>query len=154
MSRAGGKDSTRRRELDALYAELPTIQCRGRCADACGPIQMSRVEWARMIDARGKRKATTIMCPYLEKERCIAYRVRPMICRLWGVVESLKCPWGCEPSPRYLTHTEGHDFILRAELISEPQHAEEIEKMRQWFRDNPRTVHDITDLFVSAPVKT
>jgi Fe-S-cluster containining protein len=127
-------------QLDALYAELPAIDCQRKCSSSCGPIAMSRVEWARIVKKKGyEPKATSITCPLLVGGLCSVYSIRPMICRLWGLVEDMRCPWGCEPE-RVLTATEAYDFLLRAEAISDPDQAEEIEKARQWFRDHPDLV--------------
>lgn len=152
--------SQAKKELDALYAELPTIECKGKCWDACGPIFMSKYEWRRILRhprLKGKpepRMRSDFSCPLLTNNRCMVYRHRPMICRLWGIVESLPCPWDCKPEPRYLSHVEGHDFLLRAELISEPQAHEEIEKMRAYMREHPEQIRDLNDIFVNQPVKT
>jgi hypothetical protein len=105
-----------RRELDRLYADLPALDCQGRCAESCGPIAMSRVEWERLVEVAGHPVQTTIDCPLLENERCTVYAVRPLICRLWGLVESMPCPWGCKPT-RYLTDHEGYQFLERAEAL-------------------------------------
>jgi hypothetical protein len=112
-------DKARREQLATLYAELPTIDCAGKCAESCGPIMMGRVEWQNMCRAGGERYAgNDLTCPYLEQERCTVYAARPLICRLWGIVETMPCLWGCVPS-RYLTHEEGHKFIARAREINE-----------------------------------
>ena len=109
MSKAGA-----RRALDALYAEMPTLDCQGKCAESCGPILMSRVEWGRIIEQVGTEpRATSLDCPMLDGERCSVYAIRPTICRLWGMVESMPCPWGCEPS-RLLSDAEGRVFLERA----------------------------------------
>ncbi len=110
-------DKRRREELAALYAELPTLACQGKCAESCGPIWMSRIEWQSVCRAVGdERKATGITCPILENDRCAAYDVRPMLCRLWGIVEGMPCIWGCKPDPGYLTDAEGHEFLRRAAM--------------------------------------
>lgn len=117
--------------LDALYAELPRLDCQGKCAESCGPIMMTRVEWARITKRlKCAPKATTLTCPMLVNDRCSVYTIRPTLCRLWGMVESMPCPWGCVPE-RYLTDAEGQDFLLRAEAISEPDHAEAIDRIRE-----------------------
>jgi|ERR1051326_7151292 Fe-S-cluster containining protein len=145
-------DVTAKRDLDALYAELPTIACQRKCHSACGPIFMSRVEWQRIIKKKGyEPRATSIDCPLLVSGLCSVYNVRPMICRLWGIVESLPCPWGCKPQPRYLTHAEGHDFLLRAELLSEPEHAEQINALRAHIAANPEQTRAFTELFTVKP---
>ena len=94
--------------LEAIYAELPAIDCRRLCHAACGPIVMSRVEGERMASMAGgaaggsgvREAAADLVCPYLERESglCGVYALRPLICRLWGATESLRCEWGCEPS--------------------------------------------------------
>lgn len=110
-------DKKRREQLDELYAELPKIECKGLCAESCGPVPMGRVEWQRVCRAGGERAAKSdLVCPYLEDERCAVYEVRPMMCRLWGVVDEMPCLWGCKPE-RYLTREEGFEFVRRAAEI-------------------------------------
>ena len=55
-------------------------------------------------------------CPYLDlgTKRCTVHSVRPMICRLWGVSENMKCPHGCKPEPRYLTVKEQRAYFRKA----------------------------------------
>ena len=110
-------DRRRREQLDELYAELPKIDCRGLCAESCGPVPMGRVEWQRVCRAGGEREGRPdLVCPYLENERCSVYEVRPLLCQLWGVVETMPCLWGCKPD-RYLTREEGSEFVRRASEI-------------------------------------
>jgi Fe-S-cluster containining protein len=105
--------------LDKLYAELPTITCRGECAESCGPIQMSGIEWQRIVKKLGytpRGNPSTLACPMLTNGRCSVYAIRPMICRLWALVEEMACPWGCKPDPRYLTYREGLEFLAKAQI--------------------------------------
>lgn len=106
-----------RRGLDALYASLPALECQGRCAESCGPIVAGPVELARLVEATGAEPTVDddLTCSLLVDERCSAYAVRPAICRLWGLVESMRCPWGCVPS-RVLTDAEGFEVLRRAGL--------------------------------------
>lgn len=30
-----------------------------------------------------------------------------MVCRIWGLIEALECPWGCRPEGGYLDNVEG-----------------------------------------------
>jgi Fe-S-cluster containining protein len=86
--------------LDALYKTLPGVQCRGFCKDSCGPIAASRAEVERIEKVADKRLAVgeDLTCSMLDADgRCVVYAVRPMICRLFGTVEKLKCPHGCVP---------------------------------------------------------
>lgn len=56
-------------------------------------------------------------CPALDFiGRCSVYEIRPLICRLWGVVETMKCHYGCEPE-RYLTDEEGKVFFARLHYL-------------------------------------
>jgi Fe-S-cluster containining protein len=97
--------------LDALYATLPTIACKGLCAIACGPIVLTDIE-ARRLQVTTHTKPRTIpvtaidadgntlreRCVYLTPaNRCRAYAVRPLICRAWGLVKMLSCMHGCVP---------------------------------------------------------
>lgn len=105
--------------LDLIYAELPTLVCRGKCAESCGPIAMSPLERERVTATAGREPDfdETLTCNLLVDERCSAYAVRPTICRLWGLVESMPCLWGCKPS-RYLSDAEGYDFLRRVDAVN------------------------------------
>ena len=104
--------------LDELYAELPTVECQGKCWHECTTVPCSNAE---MLRAMGLRIEVPELqpggfCPYLDmaSKRCTVHAVRPMLCRLWGVTEGMKCPHGCKPSPRYLTVAEQRDYIEKA----------------------------------------
>lgn len=111
MSKLSHRDRILHAALDAIYAELPTVQCQGRCAGACGPILLTDAE-ARRLQLTAHRKPKTLpmaatsqdgaaaeRCIYLTPaDRCAAYAVRPLICRVWGVISSLSCPFGCVPT--------------------------------------------------------
>lgn len=106
--------------LDALYAELPRLDCQGRCQESCGPILMSRIEWQRIQRRTGQRAPklrADLTCPFLSAVgRCTVYGVRPMICRLWGLVPSMPCVFGCQPE-RWLTEEQGREYLRRANEI-------------------------------------
>ena len=118
--------------LDRLYDKLPTIACRGKCQNSCGPIRMSAAELARITKrfghepkwhGIGRAIALTILgrqealtCPLLKDGRCGVYAIRPMICRLFGLVKKMACPFGCEPD-RWLTDAEAHRFLDEAVRI-------------------------------------
>lgn len=103
--------------LQALYDRIPAIACCGACHDSCGPIETSVRERVR-IERQAGRALTCgegASCSMLTPDRrCSVYENRPLICRLWGVVESLPCPYGCKPE-RYLTNEEG--YVLMAEAF-------------------------------------
>jgi uncharacterized protein len=103
--------------LQALYDEIPAINCQGLCHDSCGPIVTSVRERNRIEKAAGKpltcgRGAS---CSMLTADRrCGVYEQRPMICRLWGVIRGLACPYGCRPE-RYLDELESFRLLVAAE---------------------------------------
>jgi len=116
-------------QLDAIYARLPTVACQGKCAIACGAIPLTDAE-ARRLQVVTHRKPRTVLgfnglvdfvperaierCIYLtEHDRCSAYAVRPLICRVWGVVSTLSCHHGCVPD-RWLSES---DFLRLAQAV-------------------------------------
>ena len=105
--------------LEKLYAALPTIECQKKCALSCGPIAFTVVEEHRI---RLERKAefpeyeTGVTCPLLKDELCTIYKLRPLVCRLWGLAEGMECPWGCKPS-RLITRDEAYALLEAAALV-------------------------------------
>lgn len=91
--------------LDDIYRRIPEVHCLGLCYEACGPVGISEAEAARMQDAGFEPPDFVKMlhggcltCPLLTAEkRCAAYDVRPLVCRLFGAVRELPCPYGCRP---------------------------------------------------------
>lgn len=116
--------------LERIYRAVPTVACRGLCSDSCGPIDMS-IEERRRIAAHGVNippaaDALTAIregrpvadCPALDDGRCTVYDDRPLICRLWGAVESMPCPHGCEATPGLLMDAGAHILIRRSLKLS------------------------------------
>jgi Fe-S-cluster containining protein len=104
--------------LDALYAELPSVECKGKCATECREITMSAVEEQRIEAYRGAAipdYGSDGVCPMLVDGRCSVYPVRPLLCRIYGASENLACAW-CEPS-RFLTRVEVQELLERSEAI-------------------------------------
>lgn len=93
--------------LEAIYARIPPMaNCRGACADSCGPITMSIAERERIrrdggVDIPPQEDLLAsgcLDCPALTVTgRCSVYSIRPGICRLWGAVPSMPCPRHCQP---------------------------------------------------------
>jgi len=94
--------------LRAVHARLPNAECFGcdACAHHCtGNLRITRTEFAAIRDYLGGggwlpviRRPTEMVTPCEFQEpggaRCIIYPVRPLICRLFGLVEWLPCPIG------------------------------------------------------------
>lgn len=110
--------------LEALYAELPHVACQQKCRECCGPViqagALSPLEFERLagIPPSPVDPKDFMACSMLNGETglCRVYDLRPMICRLWGVTENMRCPYGCEPD-RWLTEAEGREYLKRAEAI-------------------------------------
>lgn len=83
---------------------------------------MSRGEFER-IAARSEVSSPDdfwrpeLSCPLLDGAVCSVYVVRPLICRLWGLVPSMRCHFGCEPE-RWLTDAQAAQFMRRVEAVA------------------------------------
>lgn len=96
--------------LADVYARVPRINCKGLCSECCGPIMVHEEEARRMERRAGRPLACSPegRCGYLGQDnRCTVYRVRPYVCRVWGVTEGMECPFGCEPE-RIQTRAESY----------------------------------------------
>ena len=129
MNKAGRKVAAAFAKLDAVYATLPALACRGECAIACGPIVLTDLEARRLQVATHQKPRTVIKlladggpnteqprerCIYLTAaDRCGVYAIRPLICRAWGVVRMMSCMHGCLPD-RWLKDDE---FLRLAQEI-------------------------------------
>lgn len=134
------------RRVRELYRLLPTIDCQRRCAHSCVPVAMSRSEAVNLglptssttTAARGPLGVPR--CSMLTPEgACGHHDARPMICRLWGVSESMRCPHGCEPDGgRYLTDSEAmellvHSFVVGGhELVDDARTATMMREVVRW----------------------
>jgi uncharacterized protein len=108
-------------KLDALYATLPTIRCRKLCGESCGPVLLTTGEAERVRrfgHAKLRTDATTATCSALSpRGTCRVYPARPLICRVWGLVKRMSCPFGCVPD-RWLTDVEFAKLAAASEAIA------------------------------------
>jgi hypothetical protein len=111
-------------ELERLYAEVPSVACQRRCGTACGPVILTDLEAQRLRLATHTKPRTLPMahgspgamrCVYLapDQRRCTVYAIRPLICRVWGAIKRLSCPFGCVPD-RWLSD---HEFLAIAQAV-------------------------------------
>ena len=110
-------------ELDRIYATLPSIECKRLCQRSCGPLLMAQAEHDRIKDHLGpafKRvQPQDLACPMLDPMgNCSIYRVRPAICRLYGLTEMLRCEHGCEPE-RWLSEDEARLLLRRISRLTD-----------------------------------
>lgn len=104
--------------LEALYAELPKMQCKGKCQDSCHSVGLAKIEQDVIKKRHGICINTGLYiesgCPALGMfGQCQVYPDRPLICRLWGMLESMRCPWGCLPEGGLLSEEQGSTAITR-----------------------------------------
>jgi Fe-S-cluster containining protein len=107
--------------LDAIYAELPKINCKGDCHTTCGPIVVTPLEELRLRSTSRTVHKDGISCGILDRDnRCKAHAKRPIICRLFGIVSDprMQCPYGCEPE-RLITPEEADGFMRCVMAVSD-----------------------------------
>jgi hypothetical protein len=112
-------------QLDALYAELPRLDCKGKCWRCCARVLMApgerdrlRREGVEVPTVEEMRREGRELCPALKSHRCTVYTARPLMCRLWGIEESMRCPYGCVPDGGWVSEAEAVRFWLRAYAIA------------------------------------
>lgn len=118
---------------EEIYAQIPRLTCQRKCQIGCGPIGMSTGEWRTLIQNIGYEPTgpsiihgghvfmTCLTCPLLNPHNgeCMAYDVRPLICRLWGTVKKMRCPFGCLPE-RWLSDQEAGSLITAMDYLDRP----------------------------------
>ncbi len=96
-----------RKFIRTLYELVPNFKCQKEgCFECCGPIPMMEVEYGlikramrrmskkHLMDRRRELKEGDLTCPLLDVSgKCMAYDVRPLICRLFGNTKVMKCPY-------------------------------------------------------------
>lgn len=113
--------------LKAIYDRIPEIpDCDGRCWTSCGAIDMSDRERQRIRQAGyritpvnlARAMEETFYCEALTSDRrCAVYTMRPLVCRLWGAAEGLRCPYGCVPAGGYLKDDDAYRMIVEAARV-------------------------------------
>jgi hypothetical protein len=132
--------------LDALYAKIPNVECRGLCAHTCNTaIDMSSTE-RRRIAGRGvdipppHQRALDETCPALTfLKTCGVHPIRPTVCRLWGASESMRCPYGCPVDGDVLTDMDAMNIMLESYLIGghDDLTAAMVRRMLAWWQSDP-----------------
>lgn len=104
-----------REALHRIYAEVPTIDCKGHCHVHCTKWMAAEgefIELTRITGTAPRQDPKTGSCNLLIDKRCAAYDDRPYICRAYGVAEGVLCPFGCVPE-KTLTRMESASLIAR-----------------------------------------
>ena len=102
-----------------VYAKVPPLACKGLCQASCtGPIPATKIEHDFVARAGASLPVLVEPCANLVDDRCAVYETRPLICRLWGVVENMVCPHGCEPEGGHLSRQGGGQLVLEVVEIA------------------------------------
>jgi Fe-S-cluster containining protein len=103
--------------VDDVYAALPEFTCKGLCWESCSYVGTFSAERRRMY-VKGIQPPSILESPCKHLNfagRCSIHPDRPLICRLYGMIERLRCPFGCEP---VLSDEEGLRLMGMLEALS------------------------------------
>jgi Fe-S-cluster containining protein len=125
----GGRRRRRSAEqLADVYAAMPTVACKGLCQAGCASVGMTPLEQQQIRVRHGVSLPLIAAfgledpegrCPALtEAGRCSVYDSRPFVCRAYGVTESLRCPYGCEPDGGMWPERDSRLAMAKIEEIS------------------------------------
>ncbi len=96
------------RRLNNIYLQIPGFECK-HCQRCSNPIfwfypeeinirtYLKHYQLPYMTYSEEEFKQNHMKCPYLTKNRCLIYPVRPIICRLQGTIPDLYCPNNSKP---------------------------------------------------------
>lgn len=119
------------KKLQAIYKQIPDIECKGLCHKSCTIVPAAKFEIQRAKERMGgknpfnpmyavkglkQEKPVIPSCIALKEGKCSIYTARPAICRLYGAAEGLECPFGCKPK-RYLSKQEAYQLIREVEAL-------------------------------------
>lgn len=127
-----------------LYDLLPDVECKGLCATTCTDIDMSSherwlIEHRHGVKIRSRdhveiqRKGPKRCRALKTNNHCGVYEDRPLICRAFGSVAAMPCPYGCEPS-RQMSDEEYEAIQILVEDIG-GHHMRTPEDRRQMLRN-------------------
>lgn len=103
-----------------IYRRVPSANCKGLCADSCGPIPVFSNEPVVALTKTEHKMGlilfdpATTHCPHLKDEKCSVYEDRPLICRLWGSTVRMPCVFGCKPD-RWLGEKDATQLLKEAQ---------------------------------------
>jgi Fe-S-cluster containining protein len=105
-------DSESAKRHARLYKKIPSFQCIEGCTDCCGPVPWTKWELARAgLDAPPPERDDK-KCPFSLAGGCDIHARRPLMCRIFGTVEDLKCPHGKGPL-QLLSLADGHGIVAK-----------------------------------------
>ena len=119
--------------LEWIYDHLPPISCKKLCHDNCSIVPVSKVEAAQISRVTGRAidepvamsgfvqlpvvKSKNAHCGFLDKRRtCSIHSFRPLLCRLYGIDQKMKCPHGCVPK-QFIEENKGTELFMRIDAL-------------------------------------
>lgn len=102
-----------------LYLKIPSSTCKKGCFDCCTFIIQSTPD---ELKAMGGYEYKDGKCVHLVDGKCTVYQSRPLVCRIYGTSEIMRCD-GCTPE-RYLSEQETRDIMHTYVEIKKKQEAE------------------------------
>lgn len=123
-------------KLDKIYRSLPKLNCKRLCQASCSTIPVGDYEKKRIAAWLGyqpfdepevileklQRHEFKLECSLLKEGLCSVHRMRPLICRLFGLVKGMSCPFGCVPE-RWLSDEEARKLLTKAEYFEKVKKA-------------------------------
>lgn len=131
-------------KLSMIYDFIPSIKCDRKCHKCCGahpwfPVEALNIRKFMFEHDIRERHAKSLldMCPYIEDgsfsegfgaerqkvQGCLIHPVRPILCRLFGVVRhenhsiaDMECPFAPKPE-KMLTEEQAHELISEVEKL-------------------------------------
>lgn len=103
-----GMDARRHQQL---YKKIPRFECIEGCTDCCGPVPWTQYELNRASLQSPPPEREDKTCAFAH-DGCMIHANRPLMCRLFGAVEDLRCPHGRGPLVLMKTE-EAHQLVRR-----------------------------------------
>lgn len=118
-------------KIQRQYERIPSFTCKEGCTECCGVVPFTEEEWAQLTPEEQQRPTKGLVCRFKGEHGCTIYDRRPMLCRLFGAVDSEKmtCWHGCGPEKKltamqgwtimrhYLKFTRVYDPLTDAEFL-------------------------------------
>ncbi len=99
-----------------LYADIPGFECIEGCTDCCGPVPWSTHELRQAGLTTPPQERADNACVFSLAGSCGIHEARPLMCRLYGAVEDLRCPHGRGPL-QLLSSEQGHEIVRRYKFV-------------------------------------
>lgn len=104
------KNRKAEQKLKQLWERIPAFKCVEGCTACCGPVPWSEFERSKLLNPK-PHSDTCLICPYANDGQpgCSVRDERPILCRLFGVVDHplMTCTKGGIPE-RVLSEEEGN----------------------------------------------